>query len=264
MNGIICCIKKDIKEVLRTGKVILFALLALGIGVMIMAFTVLFTDIPDFLAVELPGFNIEDLEAMMSTLYPKMLRENLGVFSYYIGFFYSLILVLVTHNILPKERKSGRWVLPLQQGYKPGDIITGKCIVYGTLAGVCVFISYMLYYGVASTFMLHNMGLGNAFMLAFLHGLNMFFILCYTMLFAILFGNGVVSAISMIGTILFVPDIMNFLPIGKYLPTYMLTFVYNSESNFGDVIGPLLFNIIILAALYVIVLGRPLKQPLKK
>ena len=78
MNGMICCIKKDIKEVLRTGKVILFALLALGIGVMIMAFTVLFTDIPDFLAVELPGFNIEDLETMMSTLYPKMLRENRG------------------------------------------------------------------------------------------------------------------------------------------------------------------------------------------
>ena len=30
MTGIKCCIKKDIKETLRTGKVILFALLALG------------------------------------------------------------------------------------------------------------------------------------------------------------------------------------------------------------------------------------------
>ena len=42
-----CLIKKDIKEVLRTGKLILFLALSFGIAFMIMGITVLFTDIPD-------------------------------------------------------------------------------------------------------------------------------------------------------------------------------------------------------------------------
>jgi len=256
MNGIKCCIKKDIKETLRTGKAILFAALALGIGLMIMGFTLLFTDIPDYLAYELPGFDIESLESMMITLYPRRVAGSLGVFSYYIGIFYSLIIVLVCNNIIPKERKNGKWILPREQGYKGRDFITSKCIVYGSLAGISVFITYMLYYFVASISFERDMTFGNALFLAILHGLNMFFILDFTFLFATWFKSGVLAAISMIGTVMFIPDIMNFLPIGKYLPTYLLTFVYDARSDYSTVIGPFFINLIIFLATYVFAVDR--------
>ncbi|MCR5227858.1 MAG: hypothetical protein K6E27_11650 [Eubacterium sp.] len=267
MMGIKCCIKKDIKETLRTGKVILFALLALGIGVMIMGFTLLFTDIPDYLAYELPGFDIESLESMMITLYPRKVGGSLGVFSYYIGFFYSLITILVCNNIIPKEQKNGKWILPREMGYKGRDFLTSKCIVYGSLAGISVFVTYMLYYFVANAIFERDMTFGNALFLAILHGLNVFFILDFTFLFATWFKSGVIAAISMIGTVMFVPDIMNFLPIGKYLPTYLLTFVYDYRSDYSEVIGPMLINLILFVATYVFAvdrLEREEKNSLKK
>ena len=55
-------IKKDILEVLRTGKLILFLAISFGISFMILGITVLFTDIPDELVVQLPGFDIEHLK----------------------------------------------------------------------------------------------------------------------------------------------------------------------------------------------------------
>ena len=96
---------------------------------------------------------IQSLEELMGTLYPKMVRENLGVFSYYIGFFYSLITILVCNNIIPRERKKGKWILPIEQGYNGRDFLIGKCVVYGCLAGISVFLSYMVYYFIANTFM---------------------------------------------------------------------------------------------------------------
>ena len=243
-------IKKDILEVLRTGKLILFLALSFGIAFMILGITVLFTDIPDELVVQLPGFDIESLEDMMKVIYPKMVRGSLGVFSYYIGVFFTLITVIVTHGLLPKERSKGKWILPIEKGYEAREIVASKVFVYSTFAGCSVFISYLFYYMIANTFMLRDMAFGQALFLAFIHGLNLFFILANTMLLSVCFKSSVVAAISTLGTVLFVPDIMNYLPIGNYLPTYMLTFVYDSRDDYGNVIGPLILNILVLVVTY--------------
>lgn len=250
MNRYRCLIKKDIKECLRTGKLILFLALSFGIAFMILGITVLFTNIPDELSVQLPGFDIESLEDMMSVIYPKMTRGSLGVFSYYIGVFFTLIIVIVTHSILPKERTNGKWILPIEQGYEAREIVASKTLVYSTFAGCSVFISYMFYFFVASTFMLRDMPFVDAFSLALIHGLNLFFILANTMLLSVCFRSGVVAAISTLGTVLFVPDIMNYMPIGKYFPTYMLTFVYDTRSDYGSLVGPLILNILVLIITY--------------
>ena len=251
MRNIKCCIQKDIKEVARTGKVILFFALSLGIALMIMAFTFIFTDIPDALTNELPGIDISSLEIMMGELYPRMVRESLGVYSYYIGVFYSLIVILVCNGILPHEKRDGKWILPREQGYKCRDIIVGKCLVYGCLSGISVFVGYIMYYILAGSFMERNMAFGNAMFCAMIQGLNMFFIIAYIFLFSAWFKSGVAAAISLIGTVLVAPDILRYFEFGKYLPTYMLTFVYDSSNEYGSVVAPLLINILFLVFTYV-------------
>ena len=90
----------------------------------------------------------------------------------------------------------------------------------------------------------------NAFMCACIHGLNIFFIVSFTCFLSVCFKSSIVAVISVLGSVLFVPDIMNYLPIGKYLPTYMLTFVYESRSDYGSILGPLVLNIMLLIIAY--------------
>ena len=251
-EGMICCIKKDIRECLRTGKVILFAALVVGIGVMIMGFTFLFSDIPEALWSQLPGFNIESLEELVSTMYPKLVRENIGVYSYYIGFFFSLVVVLVIHGSLTRERESGKWILPMEQGFDKMDFLGGKILVYGTLAGGCVFAGYLLYYLLACSFMERNMTFGHALFCGFIHCLNLFFIVAYTLLLSLIYPTPVLAAVSVIGTVILVPDVATYFAAGKYLPTYLLSFVYDSSNTYSDVAVPLMINIFLLAILWIV------------
>lgn len=251
MTGIKCCIKKDIKEVLRTGKLILFFALSLGIGVFIILFTFLFTNIPDELTSQLPGVDIEALEGMITQFYPRMVAQSVGVYSYYIGVFFSLVVIILTHNLLPKELKKGRWVLPIEQGYTRKDFVTSKCIVYGLLASVSVMTGYMVYFAVANTFMIRNFMIKQAFFYAFVQGLNMFFIIAFTLLLSVCFKHSIIGAISMIATVMVGPDILGVFSFGRYLPTHMLSMVYDSRGGFGELIGPLLLNILTLAFTYI-------------
>ncbi|MBR6401918.1 MAG: hypothetical protein IKS48_00875 [Eubacterium sp.] len=250
MERIKCCMSKDLKETIRTGKLMLFFLLSFGIAILILFFTLFFGNIPDGLTAELPGFDISSLEDMMTVLYPKLVKESCGVFAFYIGVFFSLITIIVTHGILPRESSEGRWVLPIQQKYQARDFIVSKCVVYGTTAGFSIFLSYMFYYMLANSFMEHNMTFGNAFVCAFIHGLSVFFIISYTMLLSVLFTTPIIASISMIGTVLFAPDILKHFSIGEYLPTFMLTFVYDSRNDYGMLVGPIVLNVFALAIVY--------------
>ena len=260
MTELKCIIKKDVREILRTGKIILFLALAFGIGMMVMLFTLIFSNIPDSLTSELPGIDIQSLERMMGTLYPKELKMNLGVFSYYIGFFYSLVTIIVAHSVLPRELTEGKWIIPLEKGYRVQDIIISKCLTYGTFAGTSVFLSYLVYYGIANTFMLHDMTFGNAFMCALIHGLNIFFILVYTLQLSVYFKAPIISAISMIGTVVFVPDLLNYFSFAKYLPTYSLNFVYESRDDYINAFFPILFNIFLIVVTYFLTIMKVEKR----
>ena len=251
-RGLSSLIKKDIREVIRTGKVITFVLVAFGIALMILMFTFLFSDIPEVMWEQLSAFNISSLEEVMASMYPKSVRESTGIFAYYIGFFFSLVVILMTHNILPKERKQGKWIIPLQQGYEGFDIILAKCIVYGAMTGLVVFGSYMFYYILANVYMERNFPFGNAIVCGVVHGFNLCFIVIYTMIFSLIWKNPVIAAVSMLATVILVPDIAIYFAFGKFLPTYPLTFVYDSSSEYGNLVAPFIINLGIMVILYML------------
>ncbi|MBO4337200.1 MAG: hypothetical protein J5842_03925 [Lachnospiraceae bacterium] len=247
---LICCIKKDIKEVLRTGKLITMFALAFGIALMILGFTLFFSDIPEELWSQLTAFNIESLEDVIGSLYPRLARESTGIFAYYIGFFFSLVVVLMCFNILPKERDAGKWVIPLQQGYEKGDIIISKCLVYGLTGAVSVFTSYIFYYIMANIFMERNFPLGNALVCAVVHSLNLCLIIVYTMVFSMVYKNPVISALSMLATVILVPDFARYFSFGKLLPTHLLSFAYDSSNSYQELAAPIIVNICIFILIY--------------
>ncbi|MCR5417509.1 MAG: hypothetical protein K6E84_01175 [Lachnospiraceae bacterium] len=259
-QNLLCCMKKDARECLRCGRLALFLCLMAGIGLMIMGFTFVFSDIPEQLWAQLPGFNIENLEELVSELYPKMLRENIGIYSYYVGVFFSLIVIIVIHGILPREEEGGKWILPLQQGYDVRELILSKILVYGGFAGCSVFAGYLLYFILAGSFMERNMVFGHALANGLVHGWNMFVIVAYTLLLSELMPNPVISAVSMIATIMLMPDIATYFDFGKYLPTYPLTFVYDSRDDLGSLPMPMILNVMVLALLWIILSEREEKR----
>ena len=83
--------------------------------------------------------------------------------------------------------------------------------------------------------------------------MNLFFIVAYTMMFSMLLKNPVVSAVSMIATIILVPDMTAYFSIGKILPTHLLRFVYDSSNSYGELFVPMLLNITFLVILWILI-----------
>ena len=133
------------------------------------------------------------------------------------------------------------------------ELILSKCLVYGAVAGASVFAGYLFYFMVANTCMDRNMSLGNALICGLVHSLNLFFIVAYTELFSVLYKSPVFAAVSMIATILLVPDLAVYFPFGKLLPTYLLTFVYDSSSEYSLILPPLICNVALLLILWLLV-----------
>ena len=250
-GGLVVCIKKDIKEVLRTGKLILIAGLLFGIGFMVLVFTVIFSNIPKELWSLLEGFDIEALEKMMEQFYPKIVSESLELFSYNVGAFFTLILVIMMQGQLPGERDAGTWILPRQHGITPMDLIESKCIVYGGISGVSVTMGYLVYYLLAMTFMERNMTFVNALVCALVHGFNILFIVTYMLFLSMLLKKPIAGAISVVAVVLLMPDIGRFFPFGIYFPTNLLTFVYDSSSNYRELPVPFVLNVFILLVMWI-------------
>lgn len=251
-RGLSVCIKKDIKEVFRMGKIYLYIGLLVGIASMVLVFTVIFSNIPEEMWQLLEGFDIEAIEKMMQQFYPKIVSESLELFSYNVGFFFTFVIVITMHGQLPRERDEGTWLLPRQHGISVMDIIESKCIVYGGTCGISVTVGYLVYYLLAMTFMERNMSFLNALVCAIVHGFNMLFIVTYTLFFSVLLKKPIVGAISVMATVLLMPDIGSFFPFGIYFPTNLLTFVYDSSYNYKELPVPFVLNVFILLVMWIL------------
>lgn len=251
-KSLISCVRKDWKECVRSGRIFLFFGMSVGLAFLIMGVTFLFSDIPEFLYQELPGIDIASLTDVIVSLYPKNLRESIGVYAYYIGFFYVLVVTIALHGILVSEEKRGTWILPLQMGYRKCDIVLSKCLTYGAASAVSVFAGYLFYYLFAGCFMERNMGFGHALLLGALHGIDMGIVVAYVLLLSLLFPVPALSAVSVIATVIFLPDLLNYFSFGRHLPTYLLTFVYESNDRFSQIVGPMILNLLILFLIWIL------------
>ena len=76
--------------------------------------------------------------------------------------------------------------------------------------------------------------------------------------------NKIITIISLITVVIGVPDVMSLFSFGKYLPTHLLTFAYNSSENFAELIAPVIFVIIIILSMYVVAINRVKKLHLDR
>ena len=127
---------------------------------------------------------------------------------------------------------------------------------------------YNLYYMVAGMILTNNFRLLYAFANGTVLAYAIFSIVNLVISLSVICKNQIILFFTIISTVMAAPDIFTLFSFGKILPTYVLTFVYNSSCNWLSLIVPcislLFIQIIIdLFAIKKISTKAPNKEELK-
>lgn len=253
MRYLVCAIKKDIKEFIRGKKNILCLIVLFMIGFMVLGATLIFPDLIEELTIKAPDIisDTQSIEGLMSKLFPSDVAGSIGVFSSDIGVFYTMLISFMCFNMIPSEIKTGKWIIPLNMGYKSYHLLLSKCLVYGCGTTLPVFASYNLYYCIASMKLEVNFELKNAIINSVILSVAMFMIVVSTIMLSVLYKHSIFAALSILIVVMSVPDILTFFSFGRFFPTYILTFVYSSKSTYEEVLIPVIILILCIVVLYI-------------
>lgn len=239
-HQLICCIRKDVKEYLRSRRNVLFCLTLLSLGIMVLGATKLLPDLIRRLTETVSGV-VTDPSSVSDTLlafFPTDWQKNMGIFASDVAVFYGIVTVLSCYSLIVKEIQAGKWIFPLSAGYQPMTMIFSKGLVFGAGAAGPVVVFYMLYYFAGSTLLQGMYPLPNAL----IHGLTLGFAVFAMVYIAILLSavckRAIMAAISVLMVVLAVPDILTLFSFGKFFPTHLLTFVYTASDVWEQLIIP--------------------------
>jgi hypothetical protein len=176
----------------------------------------------------------------------------MGVLASDIVIFYGIVAILSTYNLLAKEIIDGKWIFPLSVGYKPFNLILSKGLVYGVGAAFPSVVFYNLYYFAGSLYLFPDYRIADAIINSLILGFSIFSIVYITIILASIYKKSITAVITIIPIIAIAPDIFVLFSFGKFLPTYMLSYLYQTCSNVYDIVIPAIFTIAITILLTVI------------
>ena len=255
------CAKKDLREITRKKRTVLFNVLILAVSAMVLGTTLAYPALIGALAKKAPNM-IEDgsqILQVMQKLFPQTTRENMGIWSSDIVTFSTIAISLICCNLIPEEIKAGKWILPIQAGYSKEDMLFSKMFVYGSCTALPSLIGYNLYYALGSLLITDNYTSFIAFSNSIVLAVSVFFITTISICLSVICKNQTSAVITVITFVFAAPDILALFSFGRFFPTYFLTFLYQSASNFQELIIPCAALLVIQIALWH-VSSKKLKQ----
>lgn len=258
MTPIICCIRKDLLEIIRNKRTLLFNGLLLGVTAMVLGTTLASPALIGLLVEKAPELVSDgsQIQQVMAKLFPQTAKENMGIWASDLVIFFTIAISLVCCNLLPGEIRSGRWILVLEAGYSRWHLLLSKMLVYGACTALPAWIGYNLYDALTGILLTDNFDALTAFGNSAVLAVSVFFITTLSITLSVIYKNHISAVITMVITILAAPDILTMFTFGKLFPTHLLTFVYQSSGNFGELILPF----VILVALQVILFRVAVKR----
>lgn len=246
-NQIICAIKKDIKEYLRNKKNILFSITLLLLCAMVFGATKFLPSLISTLIERASHMisNTSTISDTLATFFPENLKANMGVLASDIAIFYGIVAILSTYNLIVKEINEGKWIFPLSVGYKPSVLIISKGLIYGIGAALPSIIFYNLYFILGNMYLIPDYEFTTAAVNSLILGFAIFSVVYITIMLASMYKQTIMAAVTMMLFLIVAPDIFSLFTFGQYLPTHLLTFVYQTSNNTADLLIPFLFTIVI-------------------
>ena len=233
-------LKKDFTEYLRRHYNILFSMVALAICCGVFASTMFLPRLLEVLSVKRPEL-VQDSQSMadfLLKLFPPDLRGNVGTVVSDFCLFYSVVIILATFGMVPNEIEGNRWLTPLLCGYTKSELLISKCVIYGLGASAPVVLLTIIYYAFAASFFTENLTFWDTVVFAAIVGLIEFCLCTITISLSAICKHSITAAVSVLGIVYAVPDILNYLSFGKMLPTYLFTYIYSFSTEYSSVIIP--------------------------
>ena len=257
MNGFRGCLFKDRKEFFRKRINLICLAMILLCFFLVLGGTAIMPKLLAILSETNKNIIADDtsLTEFLNKFFPQNLSASLGIFASDIGVFYNLVMIFLTYSMLPEEITSGKMILPICAGHRKEHFLLSKEIIYGSLMSIPAFGGYMLYYLIGSSILNGDCDSRHIFINAVIMMASVFFVVNYTIVLSALTRAKYSALFFMVGVVLIGPDALSFLSIGRFFPTYILTYLYKFEMNIGRVIIPLCLNAIILVLLNVYALN---------
>lgn len=258
MTSFIACIRKDIFEFLRQKRNVICMIVLIGIGAMVLIVTNTFPALLAQLSIKSPNLisDPSSMDGMIAKMFPADMKGSLGIVASDIGVFYTIVVALICHSLLPAEIRDGKWIIPINAGINASKLVASKCLVYSAGMAFPVVVVMNLYYYAASFFLDNNIEWRVALINSLVLGISIASIVSITIMTSVLYKHSIVAALSVIIIVSTAPDILTMFSFGKWFPTFLLTFTYNTESNLTMVIIPTLIMLLIIGALYIGVVNK--------
>jgi ABC-2 type transport system permease protein len=187
---------------------------------------------------------------MMEKLFPGDVKGSLGIFASDVGVFYTIVIALMCHGLLPGEIRDGKWIIPVNIGISKSKLIGSKCIVYACGIGLPVLVITNLYYYVSATLLNNNLTIETAVLNSVVLCFSVMGIVASTILLSVIYKHSILAALSVILTVMAAPDVLTFFTFGKYFPTYLLTFTYTVSDSIFDLIIPAIVLLLMTGVLF--------------
>ena len=251
MKDIRTLIRKDIKEMKRTKKLLILVGCEIVMSLMVLFATLLFPKVLSFINNAAPDLlkNLGNIDSVMTGLLPDNLSDCMGLWSADMGMFYTIVLTVLASMAVPNEIKAGKWIIPVNAGFKKKNIVFSKAVAYGFFGSVSVFLSYMLYYLIGLLYLERNLSFINALIGGLALSVGFFAVAANSVFLSYIVKSAVLPAFLHIITILIVPDVFSLFDFGKYFPTHVFTFAYNSMNRYNELVVPIAEIILIMALL---------------
>lgn len=243
----IAALRKDRIEYVRSKKGLICGLTLFFCCAAVLGMTLLLPGIVERLSVSTAimnkGTSVTDF---MRQFFPDDLSGSMKILAADIGVFYGITVVLLSYKAAPGELTSAKAILPFCAGYSRNKLLLSKQLTYSIMMAAPVYAFYMLYYVAASGFLTANYQIKDAAVNGFVLAFSIFVIINVTICLSMIYRTGYGVLLFMIGMIAAAPDVLSFFTIGKYLPTYLLTLTYRSNTEHIQLIIPFVTSMILL------------------
>lgn len=256
--NLIKCLQKDIKEYFRTGKIFIFTGTLLGLSILVV-FTTWCVPILGMLMKDASPEIVRAfgyMEQIINELVPTDVMNNIGFWAADVGLFYTVVIAIVCSTLLPNEIKNGKWIIPLNCGYKPWHFVLSKCLVYGIGTAVAETVVQCLYYAGVKMALLDNYSFADCLAGALLFGSLCGCVTVLTILTSVCSKHSAVSCAGVMFCAIVLPDVFLAFDMCEWLPTYLFTFAYNSGTDYASVVIPWVIMIALTVCAYVVAIWR--------
>ena len=258
MKTLTLCIRKDILEFLRRKRLLICLIVLFCIAFMVLGVTKAFPVLVHALT-KLSPDSLSELDSLLEItdgLIPSDLKGNLGFFTSDLVVYYTIAAAFLCFNLIPSEIREGKWIIPLNCGIDRSSLLLSKCLVYGAGIGLPGMIVYDLYYGILRLTMESNCPPGRVLLNGLLLGFNVAVLAVIVILLSVIFRYGILSALTVILTVMVAPDVLSLFSFGRFLPTYTLSFNYAVGGDPSLLIIPFLETGVLLVLLFLCALRK--------